>query len=503
MLFIASVYTISVFPVHWGREYNVDGPTGWEGLLGANPQAVLRLPIADGDGYGEINRLICQVTRIEDGPAECLVACNDDGLVVVWRTDAIQRGEVRPYRQFKNPAGTWSLALCPSRSLLATGSNSHEITLWDLASGALVRTLRGHAHNIPSLSFGPDGLLVSSSIDGSCRLWNARDDDATDDEPAAVLQIGGGRWVWSSAIIKLDDIHGCSPSVGGERRMVAQSQDFQAAHSEAPLAAANLGGLFEDESDEHDGDGRGTVDDAEDLALLEEEYEGMGEYFTDPADLAEIWQLADVAIEEQLHRLAMRSQQHRPASAVQAEEPLPRAVHRIPLPGLGHAPAVPVAAEEPGLAFGLPAGCGHLTVCLSQKEMAVYSSTHRLLWACEDVLLHAYGRRHYDWAGWRLQRFSLLEACPELSCLVAGNQCGAVVVVHFTLGEAGVRVALLGVPLFEDYLVSLKGMTLRRLADRPCPAWELFLLYADGLVKSYRLERRHTGPLQLITSNLP
>lgn len=56
--------------------------------------------------------------------------------------------------------------------LLVSGSDDNTVRLWDLAPGALTRTLEGHSGSVYSVAFSPDGrLLASGSIDNTVRLW--------------------------------------------------------------------------------------------------------------------------------------------------------------------------------------------------------------------------------------------------------------------------------------------------------------------------------------------
>lgn len=63
---------------------------------------------------------------------------------------------------------TWSLS--GAGKLVAVGSNSHTVNIWNLESGESKRYYL-HAHNVPALEFSPSGrYLASTSIDSSVRI---------------------------------------------------------------------------------------------------------------------------------------------------------------------------------------------------------------------------------------------------------------------------------------------------------------------------------------------
>ena len=58
--------------------------------------------------------------------------------------------------------------------ILATGSRSGRIDLWDVNTRALVRQMHGHIGLISVMVLSPDGrTLASASCDGSIKLWDS------------------------------------------------------------------------------------------------------------------------------------------------------------------------------------------------------------------------------------------------------------------------------------------------------------------------------------------
>lgn len=58
-------------------------------------------------------------------------------------------------------------------NILATGSYDTTIKIWNIETGAIIRTLRGHESGIRCLQFD-DTKLISGSLDRSLKVWNWR-----------------------------------------------------------------------------------------------------------------------------------------------------------------------------------------------------------------------------------------------------------------------------------------------------------------------------------------
>jgi WD40 repeat protein len=90
------------------------------------------------------------------------------GALAVW--EVATRGLL-----FRRPAatGTPGVAFAPDGKTLAVACYDHMALLLDPATGAVRRTLRGHAKEVRAVAFSPDGkLLATGSWDGTVKLWD-------------------------------------------------------------------------------------------------------------------------------------------------------------------------------------------------------------------------------------------------------------------------------------------------------------------------------------------
>jgi WD40 repeat protein len=103
--------------------------------------------------------------------ATLLASGGSDGAIMLWHTDAGNRGQVLAQGVHEVTALSFSQA----GALLAGGYDHGCVQLWDIASGQLEWALTKHNLWIKSLAFSPNGnMLASGGYDGCVRLWAAR-----------------------------------------------------------------------------------------------------------------------------------------------------------------------------------------------------------------------------------------------------------------------------------------------------------------------------------------
>jgi WD40 repeat protein len=125
---------------------------------------------------GERTSWIFGVRFSPDG--KLVAQTTDYGTILIWDVasgalHASLKGHTSPIN---------CLAFHPDGKTLASASADNVIKLWDVATGQERITLTGHTKAVRFVAFAPDGnTLASGSADGTVRLWRA----ATDSEAAA------------------------------------------------------------------------------------------------------------------------------------------------------------------------------------------------------------------------------------------------------------------------------------------------------------------------------
>ncbi len=84
-----------------------------------------------------------------------------------------------------------SVAYFSDGEYVLAGSMDGNIRLWDVKTGAKIRTFTGHSYEVASVAFSRDGKHVLSGGDASTRLW----DTATGEEIATMMEFDKEEWL--------------------------------------------------------------------------------------------------------------------------------------------------------------------------------------------------------------------------------------------------------------------------------------------------------------------
>ena len=86
----------------------------------------------------------------------------------------------------------FSVAFSADGTRLLSGSWDGTLKLWVIATGQMIRTFWGHSNRVISVAFSPDGTrIVSAGMDTTIRIWDA----ATGSQIATLIGGRGGEWL--------------------------------------------------------------------------------------------------------------------------------------------------------------------------------------------------------------------------------------------------------------------------------------------------------------------
>ena len=98
-----------------------------------------------------------------------LASGSDNTFVTLW--DVATGDEIRSLKGLKGQA--WCVRFSRGGKMLAAGSMDGTVKLWDVDTGELQRTLKGHQRCVYEIAFSEDeNTLASSSNDGTAILWD-------------------------------------------------------------------------------------------------------------------------------------------------------------------------------------------------------------------------------------------------------------------------------------------------------------------------------------------
>eukprot|EP01018_Ginkgo_biloba_P008740 Gb_35200 [translate_table: standard] len=121
---------------------------------------------------GHQNAVYC---AIFDRSGQYVITGSDDRLVKIWSMETgFCLSSCRGHE-----GDITDLAVSSNNALVASASNDCIIRVWRLPDGLPISVLRGHTGAVTAIAFSPrpgcEHHLLSSSDDGTCRIWDARD----------------------------------------------------------------------------------------------------------------------------------------------------------------------------------------------------------------------------------------------------------------------------------------------------------------------------------------
>ncbi|MDQ5845901.1 MAG: caspase family protein [Acidobacteriota bacterium] len=119
-------------------------------------------------------------TSVFSADGKTLATGSADSTITLWdvATGAalrkLNKWPVVPGQNMSRPvAFVNSVAFSPDGKALVSGSYDATVTLWDVASGSVLRNFNGHTSSVTSVAFSSDGkILASASTDHTIKIWN-------------------------------------------------------------------------------------------------------------------------------------------------------------------------------------------------------------------------------------------------------------------------------------------------------------------------------------------
>ncbi|KAI9770023.1 MAG: hypothetical protein M1840_003735 [Geoglossum simile] len=144
--------------------------------------------------FSPVNKLVASAsddrTIIFSPDSKLVASASNDGTVQVW--DAATGAIIKTLKGYTGWIST--VVFSPDSKLVASASNDGTVQVWDTATDAVVQILRGHTGRIRVVIFSPDSKLVASASNNSTiQVW----DTAT----GAVVQTFRGHIGWISTVV--------------------------------------------------------------------------------------------------------------------------------------------------------------------------------------------------------------------------------------------------------------------------------------------------------------
>jgi WD40 repeat protein len=132
-------------------------------------------------GHDNGRKKNCAISQVAIGLEGTRVAATTErGIATLWDAKTYSKvADLEGHDCAGGRCNSPNLVFAPKTKLLATtDTKGTKIKLWNAATGALVRTLEGHAGPVSTIAFSPDGSLLASATleaDEPARVWHVND----------------------------------------------------------------------------------------------------------------------------------------------------------------------------------------------------------------------------------------------------------------------------------------------------------------------------------------
>jgi WD40 repeat protein len=107
---------------------------------------------------------------------DCLYSGDWEGYLVKWKVSESKKTD--EWREHKGRIS--GISITSDGKYLGTAGADHTAKLWDLRTGKVHRTLKGHNSTVSAIAFSPDGKTVATSCGsldepGELRVWDVEE----------------------------------------------------------------------------------------------------------------------------------------------------------------------------------------------------------------------------------------------------------------------------------------------------------------------------------------
>jgi WD40 repeat protein len=95
--------------------------------------------------------------------------------VKLWDATRLEEKQVaRQTLSAQNSGPGLTVAFSPDGRRLVTGGEGNTVKIWDVETGQVLQTLRGHSGDVYTVAFSPDGRWVASGgEDSTVKVWDS------------------------------------------------------------------------------------------------------------------------------------------------------------------------------------------------------------------------------------------------------------------------------------------------------------------------------------------